>query len=244
MRNRSTIDYLGLWESINNPDFKPTEFGRFREESGYNSFTLSPKKWIEATNAIGITSRSGRYGGTYAHRDIAFQFAMWLSPAFQLYCIKELQRLKEQESNPLIEQWNVKRILSKTNYTIHTDAIKKVVLPKLTLAKQQESIVYASEADLLNLALFGCTAKDWQDANPELSKKFNMRDTASINQLVVLSNIESANAELLKQGIDRTKRFKYLQKMAREQLDTLDKCNAEQRFRKILPENDVPQLLE
>lgn len=169
---------------------------------------------------------------------------MWLSPAFQLYCIKELQRLKEQESNPLIEQWNVKRILSKTNYTIHTDAIKKVVLPKLTLAKQQESIVYASEADLLNLALFGCTAKDWQDANPELSKKFNMRDTASINQLVVLSNIESANAELLKQGIDRTKRFKYLQKMAREQLDTLDKCNAEQRFRKILPENDVPQLLE
>ncbi len=241
MRNRSTIDYLGLWESINNPDFKPTEFGRFREESGYNSFTLSPKKWIEATNAIGITSRSGRYGGTYAHRDIAFQFAMWLSPAFQLYCVKELQRLKEQESNPLIEQWNVKRILSKTNYTIHTDAIKNIVIPKLTVAKQQESLVYATEADLLNLALFGCTAKDWEANNPDYAGKLNMRDMASINQLVVLSNIESANAEMLKQGVERSQRFNLLSKMAHEQLETLDKCNAEQRFRKLLPGSDTPQ---
>lgn len=235
MRNRSTIEYLGLWESINNPEFKPTEFERFKEESGYNSFTLSPKKWIETTHAIGITSRSGRYGGTYAHKDIAFSFAMWLSPAFQLYCVKELQRLKSEESNPLIEQWNVKRILSKTNYQIHTDAIKNVVIPQLSVAKQKESLVYASEADMLNIALFGCTARQWEEQNPQHVGKLNMRDLASINQLVVLSNLESANAEMMKQEIDRNERFKILSKMAKEQLETLDRCNAEHRFRKYLP---------
>ena len=179
MRNRNTIEFLGIWESLYNPLFKPTEFERFKEESGYNSFTLSPKKWIEATQAIGITSRSGRYGGTYAHKDIAFSFAMWLSPAFQLYCVKELQRLKSEESNPLIEQWNVKRILSKTNYQIHTDAIKNVVIPQLSVAKQKESLVYASEADMLNIALFGCTARQWEEQNPQHAGKLNMRDLAS-----------------------------------------------------------------
>lgn len=244
MRNRSTIDYLGLWESINNPNFKPTEFERFRQESGYNSFSLSPKKWIEATDAIGITSRSGRYGGTYAHKDIAFSFAMWLSPAFQLYCVKELQRLKAEESNPLIEQWNVKRVLSKTNYQIHTDAIKNVVIPQLSVAKQKESLVYASEADLLNLALFGCTARQWEEQNPQYVGKLNMRDLASINQLVVLSNMESSNAEMMKRGVERTERYKVLSKMAKEQLDTLDRCNAEHRFRKLIPSSESNCLSE
>lgn len=234
MRNLNTIEYLGVWETLHNPNFKPTEFGRFKQESGYNTFTMSPKKWIDATNAIGITSRSGRYGGTYAHKDIAFSFAMWLSPAFQLYCVKELQRLKEQESNPLLQQWDVKRILSKTNYLLHTDAIKNIVLPKLTISKQRESLVYASEADLLNLALFGCTAKQWEEANPDLAPKYNMRDAASINQLVVLSNLESYNSELIKQGIDRKERFQTLQRMAKEQLQLLDLNNAEQRFRKLI----------
>lgn len=242
MRNRSTIEYLGLWESINNPEFKLTEFERFKEESGYNSFTLSPKKWIEATHAIGITSRSGRYGGTFAHKDIAFSFAMWLSPAFQLYCVKELQRLKSEESNPLIEQWNVKRILSKTNYQIHTDAIKNVVIPQLSVAKQKESLVYASEADMLNLALFGCTARQWEEQNPQHAGKLNMRDLASINQLVVLSNLESANAEMMKQEIDRIERYKILSKMAKEQLETLDRCNADHRFRKYLPLAESEQI--
>lgn len=234
MRNLNTIEYLGVWETLHNPNFKPTEFGRFKQESGYNTFTMSPKKWIDATNAIGISSRSGRYGGTYAHKDIAFSFAMWLSPAFQLYCVKELQRLKEQESNPLLQQWDVKRILSKTNYLLHTDAIKNIVLPKLTISKQRESLVYASEADLLNLALFGCTAKQWEEANPDLAPKYNMRDAASINQLVVLSNLESYNSELIKQGIDRKERFQTLQRMAKEQLQLLDLNNAEQRFRKLI----------
>jgi hypothetical protein len=160
---------------------------------------------------------------------------MWLSPAFQLYCVKELQRLKSEESNPLIEQWNVKRILSKTNYQIHTDAIKNVVIPQLSVAKQKESLVYASEADMLNLALFGCTARQWEEQNPQHAGKLNMRDLASINQLVVLSNLESANAEMMKQEIDRIERYKILSKMAKEQLETLDRCNADHRFRKYLP---------
>ncbi len=244
MRNLNTIEYLGVWETLHNPDFKPTEFGRFKQESGMNAFTMSPKKWIEATNAIGITSRSGRYGGTYAHSDIAFSFAMWLSPAFQLYCIKELQRLKSKESNPLLMQWDIKRILSKTNYYLHTEAIKNVVIPKLSVSKQNESLVYATEADMLNLALFGCTAKQWEEANPELADKYNMRDAASINQLVVLSNLESYNSELIKRGMDRSVRFVTLKRMAKEQLRLLDQNNAEHRFRKMISEVIPDQLIE
>lgn len=233
MRTRNTIEYLGTWEKLNNPNFKPTEFDRFMNESGANSFTMTPKKWIESTNAIGIYSKAGRYGGTYAHKDIAFNFGMWLSPTFQLYIVKEYQRLKEAENNPLIQQWDVKRILSKTNYQLHTDAIKENIIPRLSMSKAKEYIVYASEADMLNLALFGYTAKDWEEANPELAKKLNMRDTASINQLVVLSNMESYNSEMIKNGIPRDVRFNVLHRMAKEQLQSLDRNNAESRFRKL-----------
>lgn len=197
IRSRSTIEYLGVWEQINNPNFKSIEFDAFKNESGSNSFSLTPKQWIEKTGAIGIISKAGRYGGTFAHKDVAFNFGMWLSPTFQLYVVKEYQRLKEVESNPLIQQWDVKRILSKTNYQLHTDAIKENIIPRLSISKAKEYIVYANEADMLNLALFGYTAKDWEDANPELSKKLNMRDTASINQLIVLSNMESYNSEMV-----------------------------------------------
>lgn len=233
MRTRNTIEYLGTWEKLNNPNFKPTEFDRFMNESGANSFTMTPKKWIESTNAIGIYSKAGRYGGTYAHKDIAFNFGMWLSPTFQLYIVKEYQRLKEAENNPLIQQWDVKRILSKTNYQLHTDAIKENIIPRLSMSKAKEYIVYASEADMLNLALFGYTSKDWEEANPELAKKLNMRDTASINQLVVLSNMESYNSEMIKNGIPRDVRFNVLHRMAKEQLQSLDRNNAESRFRKL-----------
>ena len=233
MRSRSTIEYIGVWEQINNPDFNSIEFDGFRKESGLNNFTLTPKQWTEKTNAIGIVSKAGRYGGTYAHKDIAFNFGMWLSPTFQLYIVREYQRLKEAENNPLIQQWDVKRILSKTNYQLHTDAIKENIIPKLTISKTKERIIYANEADMLNLALFGYTAKDWEEANPELAKKLNMRDTASINQLVVLSNMESYNSEMIKNGIARDVRFSALHRMAKEQLQSLDRHNAEYRFRKI-----------
>lgn len=233
MRARSTIEYLGVWEQLNNPNFKSIEFDAFKTESGSNTFTLTPKQWIEKTNAIGIISKAGRYGGTYAHKDIAFNFGMWLSPTFQLYVVKEYQRLKQEESNPLIQQWDVKRILAKTNYLLHTDAIKENIIPRLSISKKKEYIIYANEADMLNLALFGYTAKDWEEANPELSKKLNMRDTASINQLVVLSNMESYYSEMIKNGIPRDVRFNVLHRMAKEQLQSLDKNNAEYRFRKL-----------
>lgn len=233
MRNKNTIEFLGIWETINNAQFKGVEFDRFLNEAGFNRFNMTPKKWIETTNAIGLVSKSGRNGGTYAHKDIAFEFGAWLSPAFKLYLIKEYQRLKVAENNPLIQQWDVKRILSKTNYQLHTDAIKDNIIPRLSVAKAKEYIVYATEADMLNLALFGYTAKDWEEANPELARKLNMRDTASINQLVVLSNMESYNSELIKNGIPRDVRFNVLHRMAKEQLQALDRNNAEHRFRKI-----------
>ena len=189
MRNRNTVEFLGLWETLHNPDFKGVEFDRFRKEAGLNNFNLTPKKWIEATNAIGIVSKSGRYGGTYAHKDLAFEFGAWISPMFKLLLIKEFQRLKEIESNQYNLEWNVKRILTKTNYHIHTEAIKNYILPQKDYDKDKEWLVYAEEADLLNVSLFKCTAKDWREANPELAKKgMNIRDIASINELVVLSN--------------------------------------------------------
>lgn len=232
MRLRSTIEFLGLWEQINNPDFKGVEFDAFRNSSGLNSFTLTPKQWIEKTNAIGIISKPGRYGGTYAHKDIAFEFGTWLSPAFKLYLIKEYQRLKEAESHPMLGEWNVKRILSKVNYTLHTDAVKSFVVPKVNV--EQALYAYADEADMLNLALWGCTAKQWREANPTYAAQgMNIRDTASINELVVLSNMESLNAELLKSEIDKPSRFRMLHRIASEQLHHLNAIEADKKFKAI-----------
>jgi hypothetical protein len=223
MRNRNTVEFIGLWETFHNPNFKGVEFDRFRKEAGLNSFNLTPKKWIEATNAIGIVSKSGRYGGTYAHKDLAFEFGAWISPMFKLLLIKEFQRLKEIETNQYNLEWNVKRILTKTNYHIHTDAIKNYILPQKEYEKDKEWIIYAEEADLLNVALFKCTAKDWRNANPELARKgMNIRDIASINELVVLSNMENLNALMIEQNIDKTERFNQLKKIAISQLKTLD----------------------
>lgn len=189
MRNRNTVEFIGLWETLHNPNFKGVEFDTFRKEAGLNSFNLTPRKWIESTDAIGLVSKAGRNGGTYAHRDIAFEFGSWISPMFKLLLIKEFQRLKEIESNQYNLEWNVKRILTKTNYQIHTDAIKKHIIPEKNYTKDTAWLVYAEEADLLNVALFKCTAKDWREANPAHFKKgLNIRDFASINELVVLSN--------------------------------------------------------
>jgi len=239
MRSRNTIEYLGVWELLNNPDFKRIEFDAFKNQAGLNSFSLTPKEWVEKTNAIGIYSKAGRYGGTYAHKDIAFNFGMWLSPTFQLYIVKEYQQLKEQLNNPLIENWNVKRILSKANYSLHTDAIKHIIIPKLSIERAKHGIVYANEADLLNIAVFGYTAKDWEELNPTLSTKLNMRDTASINELVVLSNIESLNSELIKQDLSRKQRFHILHRVAKEQLKILNEQNVENKFRKLSNEDPI-----
>jgi len=218
MRLRDTIEFLGLWESLSNPDFKPIEFDRFRQESGYNAFTLSPQKWIKTTNAIGISSKSGRYGGTFAHKDIAFEFASWISAEFKLYVIKDYQRLKSDENSQISLEWNVNRIISKINYKIHTDAIKENLIPQVVSRKQQ-SFTYANEADMLNVALFGKTAQEWKDQNPDA--KGNMRDEATIQQLIVLSNMESMNAELIKQGLSQSKRLVVLNKMAIEQMNSI-----------------------
>jgi len=223
MRTQSTIEFLGLWESLNNPDFKSIEFDAFRLEAGSNSFTLTPKKWIDNTSAIGIISKAGRYGGTYAHKDIAFEFASWLSSTFKLYLITEYQRLKEVETSKYNLEWNVKRVLSKMNYHIHTDAVKSFILPKNDYLKDKEWIIYAEEADLLNVALFGCTAKDWRTANPELAEKsMNIRDFASINELAVLSNLETINAQMIKEELSKNTRFVKLKEIAEYQIEILN----------------------
>ena len=209
-------------ERTNYIDFKGIEFDAFRNSSGLNSFTLTPKQWIEKTNAIGIISKPGRYGGTYTHKDIAFEFGTWLSPAFKLYLIKEYQRLKEAESHPMLGEWNVKRILSKVNYTLHTDAVKSFVIPKVNV--EQALYAYADEADMLNLALWGCTAKQWREANPTY---------ASINELVVLLNLESLNAELLKREVSKSDRFRMLYRIATEQLHHLNAIEADKKFKAI-----------
>jgi hypothetical protein len=219
MRVRYTIDFLGIWESIYNPDFNPVEFDGFRKSSGENSFTLSPTKWIESVNAIGITSKSGRYdGGTYAHKDIAFEFGTWLSPELKLYLIKEFQRLKEDENKKLSLEWNVNRTLSKLNYRIHTDAIKRHIIPNM-ITKEQERCIYADEADVLNVALFGKTAKQWRDENSV--REGNIRDHASIEQLLVLANMESVNAEFIRTHIPQNERLKRLNQTAISQLQAL-----------------------
>ena len=242
IRNRSTIEFLGTWETLYNPNFKVVEFDHFRKEAGLPTFTMSVSNWIEKTGAIGIVSKAGRYGGTYAHKDIAFEFCSAISPMFKLYVIKEYQRLVELERSELALSWNVKRLLSKANYHIHTDAIKNVILPKLNISQMKQGLVYASEADLLNMVLFGCTAKQWQEANPELAKTMNIRDTATINQLIVLSNIESLNAELIKQGISKEDRFAILRRTAEEHLAVLISRNAEQNFAKLASED--PKLIK
>ena len=218
MRNRNTIELLGFWETIYNPNFKPLEFEGFRKQAGLNSFVMTPKKWIETTNAVGIVSKSGRYGGTFAHKDIALEFASWISIEFKLYVIKEFQRLKNEENDRLKLEWNLQRTLAKVNYQIHTDAIKENLIPQV-ITKQQASFVYANEADLLNVALFGITAKEWRDSNPD--KTGNVRDYATLEQLVVLSNMESVNALLIRQGLSQSERLLQLNKVAITQMKSL-----------------------
>jgi hypothetical protein len=218
LRNRSTVEYLGLWEKINNAAFKGVEFDSFKRQAGSNSFTLSPNKWIEATGAIGIKSAAGRGGGTYAHRDIAFEFASWVSAEFKLYLIKEFQRLKEDESVRLESGWDIKRSLARINYKIHTDAIKEAIIPH-SITPAQTGYIYASEADLLNVALFGMAAKEWREQNPD--QPGNIRDAATVEQLVVLSNLESLNAAFIRQGIAQPERLKALNELAIGQLRSL-----------------------
>ena len=219
LRNKDTISFLGLWEQLHNPDFKPIEFDRFKNEAGANAFTLSPQKWISATNAIGIISKSGRYGGTFAHSDIAFEFASWISPEFKLYVIQDYQRLKAEDTHQKALDWSVKRLLSKANYRIHTDAIKQNLIPP-NVNKKQQGYIYANEADLLNVALFGKTAQEWRKENPD-KKGENIRDYATIEQLLVLSNLENMNALLIEQGLSQTERLIELNRIAIQQLTTL-----------------------
>lgn len=216
MRNRNTIEFLGIWESLYNPDFNPLEFEGFRNQAGLNAFTLSPRKWIESTKAIGFIVKAGRYGGTYAHKDIALKFASWISVEFELYLIKEFQRLKETEQQHL--GWSVKRQLTKINYRIHTDAVKENLIPH-ALTPQQIALVYATEADLLNVALFGQTAKQWRDKNPD--KEGNIRDYANVTQLVCLANLETLNAHFIQQGIEQSQRLELLNKTAIQQMRLL-----------------------
>lgn len=234
MRSRETIDFLGLWEQLNNPDFKVVEFDHFKAEAGRNAFVLSPQKWIETTGAIGLQSRSGRNGGTFAHVDIAMEFASWISPEFKLYIIKDYQRLKTDEGHHLALEWNAKRELSKVNYRIHTDAIKAHLAPK-HLTPQQINFTYASEADVLNMALFGVTAKQWRTQHPDAHG--NIRDHANIHQLIVLVNLESMNAELIKNSLSASDRLIYLNTMAIEQMQSLLNNAAVQRLNTMTDES-------
>lgn len=218
LRNRNTVEFLGVWERLNNPDFNPVEFDGIKMKAGLNSFTLTPKQWIERTGAVGIISKAGRYGGTYAHQDIAFEFAAWISVEFKLYLILEFQRLKTDENRRLSLAWNLNRTLSKLNYRIHTDAIKAHLIPAVVTAAQS-AVTYATEADVLNVALFGQTAKQWRDANPKLVG--NMREYASVEQLLVLANIEGMNAEFIHMGIAQGERLKRLNEIAIRQMQVL-----------------------
>lgn len=216
--NKNTLEYLGVWEKINNQNFNYPEFGVIGQEAGTNRFMMSVGQWIDRTKAIGMLVKAGRYGGTYAHKDIAFHFAMWLSPEFQIYLVNEFQRLKDDENDRLKLEWNLQRTLAKVNYQIHTDAIKENLIPK-EITKQQASFVYANEADLLNVALFGITAKEWRETNPD--EKGNIRDYAKLEQLVVLSNMESINALLIGQGLTQSERLIQLNKVAINQMKSL-----------------------
>lgn len=233
MRGRETLEFLGLWESLHNPDFKPVEFDGFRSEAGLHAFTMSPTKWIESVNAIGIVTKAGRYGGTYAHSDIALEFASWISAEFKLYIMKDYQRLKKDENSRLSLNWNLNREIAKLNYRIHTNAIKDNLIPP-ELTPEQISYKYANEADLLNVALFGRTAKQWRDAN--LGRKGNIRDDADLNQLLVLANMESYNAILIGQGKKMSERLVLLRELAIKQMETLSLVSMDSLKR--LPEGD------
>ena len=222
MRNRATLEFLGTWEQIYNPAFKVVEFDHFKSEAGLHTFVLSVSEWIEKTEAIGLFVKRGKYGGTYAHKDIAFEFASAISPVFKLYLIKEFQRLKEAENDAKKIEWDAKRFLSKNNYLIQTDAVKKYLIPSGNYKENLEWLAYAVEADVLNVALFGFTAKAWRDENPELAKKNNVRDFASINELTVLSNLETHNAQMIREGRNKTERFQILKDIAEYQSNILN----------------------
>jgi hypothetical protein len=223
LSNKNTLEFLAIWEQLNNPNFNSPEIGGILAEAGTNRFYMSIKRWVSSTNAVGITGKTGRYGGTYAHKDIAFNFGLYISPMFNLLLIKEYQRLKEAESSQYGLEWNVRRVLSKANYQIHTDAIKNYIIPKAGYAQHKEWVLYADEVDLLNIALFGCTAKQWREANQQRALMGeNIRDMASINELAILSNIESLNSTLIKNGVSRRDRFKILCETVKEQKETLD----------------------
>lgn len=236
MRNRETLEFLGLWESLHNTDFKPLEFEGFRTQAGLNAFTMSPSKWINGVNAIGIVSKSGRYGGTFAHSDIAFEFASWISAEFKLYIIKDYKRLKFDENSRLSLGWNLNREIAKLNYRIHTDSIKENLIPP-ELTPEQISYTYASEADLLNVALFGKTAKQWREGNS--GKTGNMRDDANLNQLLVLANMESYNAILIEQEKPQSERLVLLRKLAVKQMQTLSAMNMPQLSELSIIKNSV-----
>ena len=223
-RNRNTLEFLGTWEQIYNSDFKLVEFDHFKAEAGLHTFVLSVSEWIEKTNAIGLFVKKGRYGGTYAHKDIAFEFASAISPVFKLYLIKEFQRLKEQENDIKKIEWNAKRFLSKNNYLIQTDAVKNYLIPVCNYREELSWVPYAEEADLLNVALFGFTAKAWREANPELAKNSNVRDYSSINELTVLSNLETHNAQMIREGKSKEERFLVLKEIAEYQMRILNEA--------------------
>lgn len=240
MRNRNTVEFLGLWEQLHNPNFKGVEFDTFRKQAGLNSFTLTPKKWVDATGAIGIISKSGNGGGTYAHVDIAFEFGTWISPQFKLYLIKEYERLKAIENNQYNLEWDVKRVLSKANYSLHTDAVKEYIIP--TSKRWIKSIEYAEEADFLNLAVFGLTAKEWRAANPQRAKNGeNIRDSASINELLVISNLENLNAILIKDGLSKQERFEKLQAVAKQELTQLNEYDVKKSIKKLHPDTYIEE---
>ncbi|HTE22529.1 MAG TPA: KilA-N domain-containing protein [Candidatus Limnocylindria bacterium] len=230
-RNKNTLEFLGTWEIIHNPHFKTPEFGGIRSQAGSHRFLLSAKQWIETTAAIGVRAQAGRYGGTYAHKDIAFEFGSWLSPEFKLYLIKEFQRLKEAEAEQ--EQWNYQRFLTKVNWRLQTSAVQQTLIPISSLPIGKHGIIYASEAELLNLALFGQTSKEWRKQNPALVKSGNIRDQASIDQLTVLSNLESINSMLISQGMDKAERFEKLRMEAVRQLQAIVGANL-----KLMPSDD------
>jgi hypothetical protein len=223
LRNRNTVEFLGIWESIYNPNFNYGEFAIIKSQVGLNNYKLSVKEWIAKTNAVGLKASAGRYGGTYAFKDIAFEFGMWISAEFKIYLIKEFQRLKEEEAKTLSLDWNLQRTLAKVNYKIHTDAIKEKLIPS-KITKQQSNFVYANEADLLNVALFGVTAKGWRDNNPD--KKGNVRDYTELEQLVVLSNLESINSVLIRQGLPQSERIIRLNEIAITQMKSLLESSA------------------
>ncbi len=224
LRNRITLEFLGTWEQIYNSDFKVVEFDHFKQEAGLHTFTISVSDWINKTNAVGLYVKKGRYGGTYAHKDIAFEFASAISPVFKLYLIKEFQRLKEQENDFRKIEWSAKRFLSKNNYLIQTDAVKNYLIPQSNYREDLMWLPYAEEADLLNVALFGFTAKAWRDANPELAKSSNVRDYATINELTVLSNLETHNAQMIREGRDKKERFEILKEIAGYQMRILNEA--------------------